>query len=484
MLFESSLKKYIFNAVAAIALVNLIVVVLLYFLLVSFEKENLYKSNINLAKLEFQKTNEFINEKIGHYKLILDTIEKGDSLKLLQSQNNKDALEKDFHNIIMSNKNIFQIRYLDRSGVEKIRLDKDTKNNISIAKKLQDKSKRYYFTKTASLQKGEYYISDLELNMENGEIEEPFKPTIRIAKPVFINGEFNGILLISYYANEIIKQLVNKNKFDVYFMDHKNNFLIHKDIRKNFSSQLNTNYRVKQEIPNIDTIIKNGIDENKKYYTQEITLTDNGFYIIYSIKDIFYDKQIKKTKQNLIYLFILVLSISFPFLLIASYLQSSQANLLEHIIDNIPHPIFFKSKDEKFVMVNEAFVKLYNINSKKTVIGKTADELFDNNLAIHCKVRHKEALKRGFIKVEEEITLNNNEKHFFDIRIVRISTFGLFYKKYILGIAIDITEIKNLNQLLEKRVQKEIHDKIHLEKSLIQQSKMAEIGNMLSAILH
>lgn len=484
MIFESSLKKHIFNAVLAIAVVNLIVVVLLYFVLVSFEKENIYKSNINLAKLEFQKTKSFINEKVDHYKFILDIIEKSDSLKLLQLKNIKDPLQKDFSFILNNHKNIFQIRYLDSSGLEKLGLKRNRKGNTVSWQNLQDKNKRYYFTKASSLKKGEYYISNLDLNIEAQKIEKPFIPTIRIAKPVFKNDQFDGIIVINYDAKEILEHLVNKNKFNVYFMDKRYNFLIHPDKRESFSSQLKTNYSVKKEIPNIDSIIKNGIDENRKYFLQKITVTDDDFYIIYSIKDIFYNNEIDKIKQNLIYLFVLVLLICFPFLIFGSYLQSFQANLLEHIIDNIPHPVFFKNSDEKFEMVNKAFIRLYNIDSKKKVFGKTPDELFEKDLAVHCKIRDKKALEKGFLKVEEEITLNGNEKHIFDIRVVRIASFGVFYKKYILGIAIDITEIKSLNEQLEKIVKKGIDEKIELEKSLVEQSKMAEIGNMLSTILH
>jgi len=52
------------------------------------------------------------------------------------------------------------------------------------AAQLQKKADRYYFAATMALKPGGLYLSPLDLNIENGRIEVPIKPMIRIATPV------------------------------------------------------------------------------------------------------------------------------------------------------------------------------------------------------------------------------------------------------------------------------------------------------------
>ncbi|MEJ1963415.1 MAG: hypothetical protein WDO56_18410 [Gammaproteobacteria bacterium] len=50
---------------------------------------------------------------------------------------------------------------------------------------LQNKADRGYFQRASTLAAGELYISAFDLNIENGQVEQPLKPTLRLAMPVF-----------------------------------------------------------------------------------------------------------------------------------------------------------------------------------------------------------------------------------------------------------------------------------------------------------
>lgn len=78
-----------------------------------------------------------------------------------------------------------QLRILGDEGVEEIRIDR-TPDGLKVAGvgSLQDKSNRYYFTETAELSSGEVYISPIDLNVEQGVIEIPWRPTARLATPI------------------------------------------------------------------------------------------------------------------------------------------------------------------------------------------------------------------------------------------------------------------------------------------------------------
>lgn len=98
-----------------------------------------------------------------------------------------------------------QLRYIDASGREVVRINYHGGKAVSAAdSELQDKSRRYYFTETMSLPIGKTYLSPIDLNIENGRIEVPHKPTLRIATPIFDNqGNRRGIFIANGLADKL-----------------------------------------------------------------------------------------------------------------------------------------------------------------------------------------------------------------------------------------------------------------------------------------
>ena len=79
-----------------------------------------------------------------------------------------------------------QVRLLDENGMEIIRVNFNSGRPLVISREeLQNKKDRYYFDDTFKLNRGEVFVSPLDLNIEQGEIEQPLKPMIRFATPVF-----------------------------------------------------------------------------------------------------------------------------------------------------------------------------------------------------------------------------------------------------------------------------------------------------------
>jgi signal transduction histidine kinase len=102
-----------------------------------------------------------------------------------------------------------QIRYLDASGNERIRVNYDRTNPVIVPDaELQPKGDRYYFTQTMQLARGDVFISPLDLNIENREIEQPLKPVIRFATPVFDRDRNKrGVLILNYLGRVLIDKL-------------------------------------------------------------------------------------------------------------------------------------------------------------------------------------------------------------------------------------------------------------------------------------
>ncbi|MES9859806.1 MAG: sensor domain-containing diguanylate cyclase [Candidatus Thiodiazotropha sp. LLP2] len=102
-----------------------------------------------------------------------------------------------------------QIRFLDDKGLEVLRINnKEGGQEIVPRQQLQDKSSRYYFKEAIELDQGAIYISPLDLNVEQGVIEQPVRPTIRFATPVMDGyGVKRGVLIINYDPDEFLLRI-------------------------------------------------------------------------------------------------------------------------------------------------------------------------------------------------------------------------------------------------------------------------------------
>lgn len=102
-----------------------------------------------------------------------------------------------------------QIRWIDETGMERLRVNfQEPGPKRTPAGALQDKGGRYYFSDANNLGRGGIFVSPLDLNIDDGRIEVPHKPTIRLGAPVFAaNGARRGIILLNYAADDMLNQL-------------------------------------------------------------------------------------------------------------------------------------------------------------------------------------------------------------------------------------------------------------------------------------
>ncbi|HEX6118281.1 MAG TPA: PAS domain S-box protein [Dongiaceae bacterium] len=123
-----------------------------------------------------------------------------------------------------------QIRLLDLAGHEVIRVNrKDGELQLAPSGQLQDKSERAYAKATLKLDKGQSFVSPIDLNMEFGSIEQPPKPTIRVGVAVFDRrGSKRGIIVINYLAQRILDRLrdLQGPVAGVWLLDSDGNWLL------------------------------------------------------------------------------------------------------------------------------------------------------------------------------------------------------------------------------------------------------------------
>lgn len=135
------------------------------------------------------------------------------------------------------------------------------------------------------------------------------------------------------------------------------------------------------------------------------------------------------------------------------------------LLDTIPNAIYYKNIDGHFLGCNTAFASLVN-STREEIIGKTAFDFFPAKIAIKNTQIDKEILET-FSTNRSEFTFytpSNEMKHIILNKAVYKNTDGSVGG--IVCIMDDITE------------------RIQQKQFLIQQSKLAEMGDMIAAIAH
>ncbi len=104
-----------------------------------------------------------------------------------------------FIHIMRVSKDDDQIRLLDLTGREVVRVDRrGGRPHVVAASQLQDKARKEYVRRTLALPVGGIYVSPFDLNMEHGRVEKPHKAVIRFATPIVDGGgKKSGILVVN-----------------------------------------------------------------------------------------------------------------------------------------------------------------------------------------------------------------------------------------------------------------------------------------------
>ena len=153
--------------------------------------------------------------------------------------------------------------------------------------------------------------------------------------------------------------------------------------------------------------------------------------------------------------------------------NNTNNNILENIIENAPIIIFWKDRNGVYRGSNKLFLELMNLKNKDELLGKKdSDFNIVENKDFMSDDLYVMTNKKPKLNYIETISAKNN-----DVRILNTSKVPLLDENKnvigVLGVIQDITEqIKNQNQLKES------------EQLLIQQSKLASMGEMIANIAH
>ena len=254
-----------------------------------------------------------------------------------QSQKWKTIFSDILKDFLETRESYYNVRVIDLDGNELIAASYDVLTDSVTVKpetKLQNKSGRAYVEETKKLKKGEFYISRMNLNIENGKIEKPYIPVVRYATPMFDgNNVIVGILVANIYAKEILNVISTNEKRNrakkiaYYLIDSDGTYLYNSDPQKCWGDQLKNGFNFSKDYPNIQKDIKgnNGIftKDGKVYTFYKIyplkEITDNYWYVISVV-----DESVALSKLEsftITFTTIVVLVILLAFIIIRYYLN-------------------------------------------------------------------------------------------------------------------------------------------------------------------
>jgi diguanylate cyclase (GGDEF)-like protein/PAS domain S-box-containing protein len=288
---------------------------------------------------------------------------------------NKENLNNIFLAVANSNSIIMQARLIDKSGQELVRVDRNKENQQAFIvgeKDLQNKYHRDYFQSISKLNEKEIWHSKLDLNIEHGKIEIPYRPTIRVGIALFENNQFSAMVVINLLTNNLFKSLASSSIFDCYIIDENKNYILHPNQEFAFNKYKNIARDISIDFPD-------GLNNGIFTFSLKDSLKneDNAILILKTKKD--YKKELLKERTNVaVIVFLLTVALSFimaifvsktPRILQEKLLKANKKlNEFTLIIDKYVITVTTKI-DSTIVEASKAFEQISGY-SKEELIGK------------------------------------------------------------------------------------------------------------------
>lgn len=386
-----------------------------------------------------------IVKSLSNNKIIRDYITSNNSYK-------KEELEQIFFAITSSNNIIMQARLLDKNGQEVIRVERKDKDVFLVdTKDLQNKAQREYFKILSSSKNEDIWYSKLDLNMEHGKIEVPYKPTLRVAIPIIQNNEFAGAVIVNILMNNLFEAIGTSSSFDHYIIDKDQNYILHKNNNLSFNKYKNIKKDIKDDFP--DGLNSTGV---YLYPLKDIFKNDDNPIMIFKTKQD-YKKDLMLEKINTaIFVFALTVILSLFMALLASKTPSrlqekllrahEKLNEFTLIIDKYVITATTKA-DSTIIHVSSAFEKSSGY-SKEELIGKPM-------AIIKNKTRDKDVIQdlwstilNGKTWIGEIKNKNKNgEEYWLEQHIIPKMNFHDNCIENFVSVGIDITTKKEIEKI-------------------------------------
>ncbi|WP_367606117.1 diguanylate cyclase [Legionella sp. W05-934-2] len=413
-------------------------------------KEIMRQNAFNMMKERENYLREFIRHSQQNIQAIRQSLAFKNYLKHL---NHSAQIEAILIAYAKEHPDIMQIRFIDKKGNETIRVERRTekdKPSVVDNDKLQNKAARYYFVESKLRELEKVWFSAIELNIENGKVEVPYKPTFRAVLPIKKGDEFGGILIINYFMTDFIKNLSSATLYDTILFNDKGNTIYHsKDQNKSWGNSLANQYHIASEFPQgYAQILSSPMVRSNYFISKKFDMPiHGGVHLILKLKESYLaQRQSNALMRYLLVSFIvLILSIILTYIIIKIYsrtlLNLDEVEALNESLNeaSIVAKIGFWQLDNKSQKVawSDSVYEIYEMpQSDKHITFDTLLAFMDEEEREKLQLEFANSIieKRDYFMTHKIITGNNRVKfveergrHYFDKHGKLEKTIGSVY---------------------------------------------------------
>lgn len=365
---------------------------------------------------------------------------------------NRENLNNIFLAVANTNSIIMQARLIDKDGQELIRVDRNKENQqafIVEEKNLQNKYHRDYFQSISKINENQIWHSKLDLNIEHGKIEIPYRPTIRVGVPLFENNQFNAMVVINLLTNNLFKSLSASSIFDCYIIDENKNYILHPNQEFSFNKYKNIVRNIVEDFPDG---FQNGVFSFS--LKDSLTNEDNALMILKTKKD--YKKELLTERTNVaVIVFLLTVALSF---IMAIFVSKTPRILQEKLLKA-------NMKLSEFALIIDKYVITATTKIDSTIVevskafeqlsGYSKDELIGKKMSIIVNPKRDKTIIKDLWKTildkqiwEGEIQNKTKDGKYYWLNqhiIPKINTNNDSIEQFI-SIGVDITAKKELEK--------------------------------------
>ena len=368
------------------------------------EKEYIIDKIISESQINDQNTailiEKYLSEIVENLKVVRDADEINTFLNTATDQHYDDVTQL-FVRVMTNKKNYHQIRFIDISGQEVINVRQNETINILGKDKLKNKADRYYFIDTIGLNENDVYMSPLDVDTKNGEIESPYKPILRFSTPIFDQQKtLRGILVVNYEATEFINLIYQHRPHsdlvanEFYILNKFGQFIYHPEKSKSLSYLFkNTGHLSFQEINRslwnemtTNDFIGSKIDTNYIYaYYDVLSESKKSNYVhqqqwvllhVIDIKSLLSWKtllgKLLLTSNLIIFTMIILLSFLLAYIVERLILTDNQLEITKKIAETTNDAVVITDRNTCITYVNKAYEDATGYLFKDIIGSKTS----------------------------------------------------------------------------------------------------------------
>lgn len=388
----------------------------------------------------------------------------------------QDRLAGIFSGFMQTDDSILQARYimLAENGQEIVRVERMLGDIIRLeGSQLQKKGGREYVLKASMLDENSVYISPINYNRENGEIQKPLVSTYRVAKPVFDNlKQVFAILVTNYAADKLFDSLTFELPpgVNIYLLNNENEFLYHPNPDLRFGFEFNKattwadQFSSSHSMDSFETLLMGDVPKQfflKKRISLEGDIAMLPLELAVAIDSEILLDSVAQRRES----YVALVAVFFTIFIIIMLLYQRYINrkLLVNALTEQNNKVIENSLDAIFTIDNDGSIVHYNQTANEAFASRLTDEhmhftdLF--SLADEDKDCIAQAIEHGSKMPFEAIyTGEDGNKEYYSITLT--SVFDVFTKRYqVAAISRNISSLKHtqaqlqgLNNTLELKV--------------------------------